>query len=1372
MPEAAADACAAVVGANIFECLTNTELDRLCEPLLGKHWVPARLLHDVKAGLSDPGEVSFGIKKRARETGFVVAACHTRHHWATAFVLDGGDRVVVYDSALAEVTKRDWIRLFRSLGVQDAVIGSHARQPRNSNDCGLHVVWLALMQQHGRPSPVLPMMYANPPTVPLSAWRHHLAQALDTHGYVTPLLRQSLLEMAQVQGGTDAVPQPVENWAADCHWICIVHALTPFVKEEEPHERNDPVNEAVRAALGMQGAVNRQALRCGAPGAQEDAHDAFLHFITQSEWLKDLTKITVRTETTQGARLCVETTARASIQLALEKTRSGQSLQQLLDAAATAEPEVGNPRDSISATETILSATHGLVMHLLRFQVEAGCVKKLKTAVEVGDVKVAGTLFKPKAVVVHQGNSPTEGHYTALTRDADGWVEWNDGNVPRKMTATAAARKLTQAYLVFCEPDTSGTTHSKPTSLPQKAVVQDLLEQKKQSARASAAFVHDTVVDSMISAMNRAATAEARPVTIFGTAQTEALIRRARDRKANPAAFEKTARKLRPHTLPDTAIAFVVNTGGHFVTFYSAHFSHLAVFNSLREHTAKVDEFLIALSAVIKEWHGTKDRVDRVKPTTTQQKFDSNECALHALSFAWSGSGEPARIISRDELAEGTPPRDIPWDPWRKPPSFERDTAPLDTVTHVGEVAEWTARVALETPRNGAKLDELRCTALDAVKPLLVDEWGHGRRAAFVLKKTTSKVPTSQVEIRLRVRRENLAEAQNTVLALCAGKKILDETRNLEKAPEKRNVVPTRWKSLTTEEKQSRLPTAYTVLSPGDERRAQWSATDKREPNRAMMVLRFEADHPARVVQCPECVAKEMARQRLEEKGEATGPPVNAAEYTFAISPRGPAYTLREHIRKHHGMTVVPVANVKCPCGDPDCEDLLPVKAAAQPEKLNGKQATQLHAARAKCLTCGVAWSGRLAPERGHPCIPYTDAVYVEPWGFPERPEKPEPDIDSIQTCTEPTQQPQPLDEDPIVPCSEPAHQKNYHEVDPIEDFRTAGVDLTIPSLQSATVRHLRNLKSADPNYTTALIRKGLAYETRCEHARVLKWAANLAEKEKSSTILDGQPVPWILRQLQAKMRTKNWMWSTLVGKMTAIQGAFRILSIYLPTQMTWNLSDTPEWKLAARHARIKASSEIPSQALPATTEMVMKACLEAKKKNPNVAAIIALAWISSARTSQILQMRKQELELFTTPDGAKAKLLLLRGKANRQKQQPHAQEGLLGQFEQFVKPVYERTADPKDFLFNAPSKQQRDNIMDEIKNTLRSANNEPRLENRSIRRGSLQTLARNGASVKVLLDCSGHSSETSLKRYLNYGRISTRDLAKTKDQMMALAQC
>ncbi len=57
------------------------------------------------------------------------------------------------------------------------------------------------------------------------------------------------------------------------------------------------------------------------------------------------------------------------------------------------------------------------------------------------------------------------------------------------------------------------------------------------------------------------------------------------------------------------------------------------------------------------------------------------------------------------------------------------------------------------------------------------------------------------------------------------------------------------------------------------------------------------------------------------------------------------------------------------------------------------------------------------------------------------------------------------------------------------------------------------------------------------------------------------------------------------------------------------------------------------------------------------------------------------------------------------------------------------------------------------IKLALRRAH--PDLEQRSLRRGAIQTLAATGLSDEELLKYSGHTNVQMLRRYLNFGKLS-----------------
>eukprot|EP00760_Papus_ankaliazontas_P016569 PhM_4_TR16809/c0_g2_i5/m.52216 len=86
------------------------------------------------------------ITEKLTNSSNVLLPLHVRHHWTTAIVdLDQGSlRTRVYDSAPSPITKRDIIKVCSLMGLRNVSIICVARQPRGSNECGLHVLFFAM----------------------------------------------------------------------------------------------------------------------------------------------------------------------------------------------------------------------------------------------------------------------------------------------------------------------------------------------------------------------------------------------------------------------------------------------------------------------------------------------------------------------------------------------------------------------------------------------------------------------------------------------------------------------------------------------------------------------------------------------------------------------------------------------------------------------------------------------------------------------------------------------------------------------------------------------------------------------------------------------------------------------------------------------------------------------------------------------------------------------------------------------------------------------------------------------------------------------------------------------------------------------------
>jgi hypothetical protein len=209
-------------GGDVADCLSSVDLDRLMQPLLGEHWLPARTLHDVRTGRLAATIAAERICERVTRLSWLVAPIHTRHHWSTVVWSKQSETIsaVVYDSAPSPITRRDFLALFARLRLTSPSIVCHARQPRSSNECGLNVVFIALMQWrhwrvHGEPA-----SWSNAPTstIDLAAWRHTLS---TLPGAVTDRIADKLL-------ASPGLPLPEQPTTTPCGAgpSSLIHALS------------------------------------------------------------------------------------------------------------------------------------------------------------------------------------------------------------------------------------------------------------------------------------------------------------------------------------------------------------------------------------------------------------------------------------------------------------------------------------------------------------------------------------------------------------------------------------------------------------------------------------------------------------------------------------------------------------------------------------------------------------------------------------------------------------------------------------------------------------------------------------------------------------------------------------------------------------------------------------------------------------------------------------------------------------------------------------------------------------------------------------------------------------------------------------------
>jgi hypothetical protein len=150
-----------VTAGDFDNLISDQEIDYFTSAALGERTFPARRFYEfqkceIQGDLSTRAVFRSEIEEKLNGLGWISFPVWTRHHWATAMMVrqDGMTQITVYDSAAHPMTANDYKKRFKALGFHLEVVNTvqHAKQPPQSNECGLHPILLALlMKEAGGP---------------------------------------------------------------------------------------------------------------------------------------------------------------------------------------------------------------------------------------------------------------------------------------------------------------------------------------------------------------------------------------------------------------------------------------------------------------------------------------------------------------------------------------------------------------------------------------------------------------------------------------------------------------------------------------------------------------------------------------------------------------------------------------------------------------------------------------------------------------------------------------------------------------------------------------------------------------------------------------------------------------------------------------------------------------------------------------------------------------------------------------------------------------------------------------------------------------------------------------------------------------------
>lgn len=275
------------------------------------------------------------------------------------------------------------------------------------------------------------------------------------------------------------------------------------------------------------------------------------------------------------------------------------------------------------------------------------------------------------------------------------------------------------------------------------------------------------------------------------------------------------------------------------------------------------------------------------------------------------------------------------------------------------------------------------------------------------------------------------------------------------------------------------------------------------------------------------------------------------------------------------------------------------------------------------------------------------------------------------------------------------------------------------------------------------LASRALAKSTVQAHKRTLRFLQKIPEKFWDLNL------DRAMEQYFLECKTeKRWLPTTTVVKMATAHGALRLLPLYAENQLPVYMKESVLW-MQAMKAVAKMAKQQPAKQPTATCWKEVETAIDLEPVTAIKMAVLT-TWLACGRGGDVLLLKPSDIEMTSkaTSKGEqegmsisfwKGKTVKTRGSYTVFTQRPPPKY-----WEMFVQ--YKKEMMEKDYLFKGVRGSQ-------IKDALRRSN--PKLEQRSLRRGAIQTLAATGLTDEELLHYSGHTNVSMLRRYLNFGKLS-----------------
>ena len=249
-----------------------------------------------------------------------------------------------------------------------------------------------------------------------------------------------------------------------------------------------------------------------------------------------------------------------------------------------------------------------------------------------------------------------------------------------------------------------------------------------------------------------------------------------------------------------------------------------------------------------------------------------------------------------------------------------------------------------------------------------------------------------------------------------------------------------------------------------------------------------------------------------------------------------------------------------------------------------------------------------------------------------------------------------------------------------------------------------------------------------------------------------------VLRALDLKAAAGRvrWLPQTHFRELTLLDGAFSTLGKFaVNVNFGLKLSETTTWRAAKTAWQRLAVEHQPVGQAAATCDDIALALTHST--DPELRAFLMLLWLTCARKGDVAKLRSDSVTLHDTSGRLEVFVQEGKGVLSR-KGKYHVVSHCPVPWRAEIRAFLQQLRAPRSRLFRPELGSS-----NEVIQLLRTA--DPSLNCRSVRRGSLQTIASSGTvDEETLMRLSGHRNVQTLHRYLDWDRVNELPHQRAQD--------